>query len=166
MIYEFPLLFILATWLVIVILHRRHVERRTQERLCKCKNRSGTVCGKPTVRRYQMIIPVRSSERVGLWTKLFRSVIFDECPDGHVKLMSAVNKRFTLITLGWRHIHDPQQFIIDETLFQRAGLIEQVQLDLISRMKRAEIVKLAKSKQPSPAQHPSGPPAFGPKKKQ
>ncbi len=144
MTYELSLLFVLIIWLVVTILHRIHVEKRTQERLCKCKNKDGTICGKTTVRRYQMIIPPRSSERVGWWTKLFLTVIFDECAVGHVKLISSCNKRFTLPMLGWRHIYDPWQFIVDETLFHRTGLIDEVQSDLISRMEETKVARQMK----------------------
>ncbi len=117
-------------------LRRDHLKQRARERVCKCRTRDGRLCGKPTIRRHQMIVPPRSCERVGIWSKLFRAVTFDECPDGHVKLINAVLKRYTLPKLVWRHMRDPQQFITDETLFERAGLIDQVQPNLITRMDR------------------------------
>lgn len=97
-----------------------------------------------------MIIPKRSHERVGRWSKLFRALTFDECGEGHVKLVEATYKRFSLIKLAWRFVFDPRQFDIDETLFVRAGMIDQPQPDLLVRIKRIEAEKeravLAKKK--------------------
>ena len=142
MIYVLAALIVIGICWSAVIARRRHVEQRAQERLCKCRKKDGSVCGKKTIRHYQMIVPARSRERAGKWTKLFRSVTFDVCPDDHVKLIDAVLKRFLLTSLVWKHVRNPQQFIIDETLFQRAGLIDRVEPSLTDRMKNVELRRM------------------------
>lgn len=44
-------------------------------------------------------------------------------------------KWFSLSKLVWRHIHDPKQFTNDESLFERAKLIDREMPSLVERIR-------------------------------
>ena len=151
---------------VICHLRKKHVKARAFERLCTHKLPSGSLCKEETIRHYKMVRPSHSRDRkIRRWSILYTSVIIDECPDnGHFKLISRINKEFSLISLVWRHVTDPRQFDEDQELFKKAGLIREIHPSLgarIAEMAHEEEIKIRK-----PAFHfitpkPVDPPVLG-----
>ena len=60
-------------------------------------------------------------------SKLFQATTFDECPVGHVTMVKPVTKRFSLLKLFWRHVNDPQQFILRQDLFDAVKMSPDAQ---------------------------------------
>ncbi|MDE1975283.1 MAG: hypothetical protein KGI49_02105 [Patescibacteria group bacterium] len=76
--------------------------------------------------------------------------------------MKSGTKWFDLIELAWRHITDPKQFTVDEDLFRRAGLINEVTSSLQDRMLAAQCESEARAERMKHVLPPSEPVSIAP----
>ncbi len=128
-----------------LILRKRHVARRREERRCTKKRVIGEltcVCNHTTTRRHLMVPAGNDSdgekkfehfwepfmERFGAW---FHPYTFDECDDKecgyvkHVKGSPDRSKFFDSIEIAWRRFWYPEQFRSNEKLLVRAGVLTE-----------------------------------------
>jgi hypothetical protein len=130
--------------IVVPLLRSRHNKNKREKRRCTFVDKNlgyskREPCGRYTTRQYKMVHAPEGEE--GLLKKRFDRYIIDTCSDGHIVCIEHRPKKFSLWKLAWRYLTDHKQFIIDEGLFEGAGVLDKAVSPLAERLMSFEEVK-------------------------
>ncbi|MEK7641865.1 MAG: hypothetical protein AAB365_02620 [Patescibacteria group bacterium] len=125
----------MAGFFIARALRRKHIEYIQHERACTCpeNEKSTRVCGLPTIRYFQMIDLTKPGGATRRGAP-FDWHVFDKCGQGHVQQIKHGSKWFVWYKLWWRRLYDPEQFVLNESLFKDAALIEETVRGLHERI--------------------------------